>query len=50
MNVAAQGVSQNETLEQPSQEAAALCAEGGFDDVDDEGEEDDAGGQIVQEV
>lgn len=42
--------SQYETLQQPPQEAAALCAKGGFDDVDDQGEEEDAGGQIVQEV
>lgn len=27
-----------------------MCAEGCFDDVDDEGEEDEAGDQIVQEV
>lgn len=42
--------SQNETLQQPLQKAAALCAKRGFDDIDDEGEEDDAGGQIVEEV
>lgn len=43
-------LSQNETLQQPLQEAAALRAKRGFDDIDDEGEEDDAGGQIVEEV
>lgn len=42
--------SQEDALQQPLQEAAALCAERGFDDIDDEGEEDDAGSQIVEEV
>lgn len=41
--------SKNETLQQPLQEAAALRAERSFDDIDDQGEEDDAGGQIVEE-
>lgn len=43
-------VSDNEALKQPSQQAAALCPKCCFDDVDDEGEENDAGDQIVQEV
>ena len=45
-----EGVSQDEALQQPPQEAAALRAKGSFDEVDDEGEEDEAGGQIVEEV
>lgn len=42
--------SQYKTLKHPSQQAAALRAESGLDDVDEQGEEDDARGQIVEEV